>query len=151
MKRSFTTIALTAVLLLTVGVSSSFARNTNNDNDNISVSFRKDFSQAELLSTSTVSDYTKVTFKMNGAVLTAFYSNKGELIAITHNITVSQLPLTLMMQVKKTYGNYWISDLFELNTNGETNYYITLENADKKITLRSSENTWEQFSKATKE
>ena len=151
MKRSFTTIALTAVLLLTVGVSSSFARNTNNDNDNNSVSFRKDFSQAELLSTSTVSDYTKVTFKMNGAVLTAFYSNKGELIAITHNITVSQLPLTLMMQVKKTYGNYWISDLFELNTNGETNYYITLENADKKITLRSSENTWEQFSKATKE
>jgi hypothetical protein len=151
MKRTFTTIAFAAALLLTVGVSSSFARNTNNDNDNVNAYFRKDFSQAELLSTSTVNDFTKLTFKMNGAVLIAFYSNKGELIAVTHNITLSQLPLTLMMQVKKNYGNYWISDLFELNSNGETHYYITLENADKKITLRSYENTWDSFSKATKE
>jgi hypothetical protein len=151
MKRTFTTLALAAALLLTVGVSSSFAHNTGNGNDNINTSFRKDFSQADLLSTSTNDNYTKFTFKLNGAVLTAFYTNKGELLAITHNITSTQLPLTLLLQIKKNYADYWISDLFELNANGDTNYYITLENADKKVTLRSSENTWESFSKTAKE
>ena len=138
-------------LLLTVGVSSSFARSTNNDNDNVTAYFHKDFSTAELLDSKSTGNYTKLTFKMNGMVLTAFYSNKGELLAVTHNITSSQLPITLLMQVKRTYGSYWISDLFELNSNGDSNYYITLENADKKITLRSNDNNWEVFSKTTKE
>jgi len=55
------------------------------------------------------------------------------------------------MQVKRNYSDFWISDLFEVNSNGETNYYITLENADKKITLRSSDNEWNQFSKSPKD
>jgi hypothetical protein len=154
MKRTF---AIITTLLLTVSVSSSFAHSTNNNNSisinngEITAYFHKDFSTAELLDTKSTGDYTKLTFKMNGMVLTAFYSNKGELLAVTHNITSAQLPLTLLMQVKRNYAGYWISDLFELNSNGESNYYITLENADKKITLRSIENNWEAFSKTTKE
>ena len=73
------------------------------------------------------------------------------MLAITHNIKSTQLPLTLLMKVKNDYSHYWISELFELNSHGESNYYITLENADKKITLRSSDNNWEVFSKTNKE
>jgi uncharacterized protein YxeA len=147
MKRIF---VITTALLLTVGVSTSFARSGNNGDDN-NAWLRKDFSQFELLATKTDANYTRFTFKMSGIILTAFYSNQGELLAVTHNIPSTQLPITLLMQVKRDYASYWISDLFELNSHGESNYYITLENADKTITLRSSENNWELFSKTTKE
>jgi hypothetical protein len=158
MKRIF---ALTTALLLTIGVSNSFARsahsggNTNGSNTNgghnNNAWLNKDFSQVELLDTKTDADYTRFTFKMSGIILNAFYSNQGELLAVTHNITSTQLPITLLMQIKGDYANYWISDLFELSSHGQSNYYITLENAEKTITLRSSDNNWEVFSKTTKE
>jgi hypothetical protein len=150
MKRTCTTFALTAALLLTIGVGSSFARNPNNGDDNVNAYFHKDFRQAELMDTKTDADFTRFTFKMSGMILTAYYSNKGELLAITHNIKSTQLPLPLLMQVKNDYSNLWITELFELNSNGESTYYITLENADKKITLRSSDTNWDVFSRSTK-
>jgi hypothetical protein len=151
MKRTITTFALTAALLLTIGVGSSFARTPNNGGGNVNAYFQKDFRQAELLETKVSTDYTRFTFKMNGLIMTAYYSNAGELLAITHNIKSTQLPLTLLMQVKNNYSNFWITELFELNSDGESTYYITLENADRKITLRSSDNNWDVFSKSAKE
>ena len=65
-------IAFAIAILLTVGVSSSFATPTEGRNDAIDASFRKDFKKAELLSTEVRKDYTKLTFKMNDMVLFAF-------------------------------------------------------------------------------
>ena len=141
--------ALTAALLLTLGVSTSFAANTT-DNGGVNASFRKDFKQAELLSTDAGKDYTKVTFKMNGVILSAFYNDNGELLAMTHNITSSQLPINLLMQIKRDHTDCWISDCFEMVSNGETSYYITLENADIKLTLHSNGSDWETYSRTTK-
>jgi hypothetical protein len=87
---------------------------------------------------------------MNCAILNAFYNEKGELLAITHNIRCTELPLTLLMQIKQYYTNYWITDCFEIDTNGTTNYYITVENSDTKLTLRSNESDWETYSRITK-
>lgn len=151
MKRTFATIALTAALLLTAGLGSSFARNTTNDNDNIDAYFHRDFKQAELISTNAGVGYIKVTFKMSSMILTAYYSNSGELLAVTHNITSTQLPIQLLIPVKRDYSDYWISDLFEYDANGSASYFITLENADKKITLRSNEGDWETYNKTTKQ
>jgi hypothetical protein len=151
MKRTITIFTLAAALLLTTGIGTSFARSTNNGGGNVNAYFHKDFRQAELIDTKTNPDYTRFTFSMSGMILTAFYSNNGELLAVTHNITSTQLPLTLLMKVKRNYSSFWISDLFELNSNGESTYYITLENADKTITLRSSDNDWNVFSRSTKE
>jgi hypothetical protein len=150
MKRSFNQIALTFALLLTLGVSTSFAANTT-DNGGVNASFRKDFKQAELMSTDAGKDYTKFTFKMNGAILYAFYNENGELLALTHNIRSSELPITLLMQIKRDHSDCWISDCFEIATNGTTSYYITLENADKRLTLRSNGNDWETYTRITKE
>ena len=149
MKRSFNQIALTTALLLTLGVSTSFAA-INTDNGGATVSFRKDFKQAEFLSSETGKDYTKITFKMNGAILFAFYNDNGTLLAVTHNITSTQLPISLLMQIKRNYAEYWITDCFEVDTEGTTSYYITLENADMSLTLRSNANAWETYSKVTK-
>ena len=150
MKSTFSQIALTAALLLTLGLSTSFAATTT-DNGGVTASFRKDFKQAELLSIVDGKDYTKVTFKMNGVILSAFYKDNGELLAVTHNITSSQLPINLLIQVKHNYADCWISDCFEIDANGAASYYITLENANTKLTLHSNGNDWETYSKIAKD
>jgi len=149
MKRSFNQIALIAALLLTLSVSTSFAANTT-DNGGVTASFRKDFKQAEVLSTDPGKDYTKITFKINGAILCAFYSEHGELLAVTHNIRSSDLPINLFMQIKRDYADCWITDCFEFDTNGSTSYFITLENSDTKLTLHSNGADWDTYSRSIK-
>jgi hypothetical protein len=145
-------IALAVALVLTM-VSTSFANTTNDDhNTAVTTSFHKDFKKAELLTTEPGKNYTKLMFKMNDMVLFAFYSEDGQLLAVTRNIKSNQLPINLLLQIKQNYGNYWISDLFEFNCDNSNCYYITLENANSTITLRSSgSDSWDVYTKKTKE
>ena len=151
MSLSIKQLALATVFSLTVGLTSFAATKTNDSGtDAVTASFHKDFKKAELISTEVKKDYTKLTFKMNGMVMFAFYSETGDLLALTRNIQSNQLPIQLLMQVKKDYADYWISDLFEYNGDGVNSYYITLENADTRITLRSNGSDWDTYSKTEK-
>ena len=117
----------------------------------ISTSFRQDFKSAEFISSEAHSKFTKLTFRVNDVVLSAFYAQNGKLIAVIRNILSSQLPINLMMDLKKSYSDYWISELFELNSDGQTCYYVSLENADTKLVLRSnSDNTWDIYQETDK-
>ena len=143
-------LAIAVALLLTVGITSSFATPTDKT-DVIKASFRKDFKKAELMGIEAGDSYNKLTFKMNDMVLYAFYTDNGELLAVTRNIRSTQLPIQLLLDLKRDYANYWITDLFEFNGDGTNSYYVTLENADTSITLRanSSEN-WQLYSRKNK-
>ena len=83
-------------------------------------------------------------------ILFACYSSTGELLALSHNINPSHLPISLLMPVKQKYADYWITDCFEFDANGSASYYIVLENADTKLTLHSVGNEWETQSKIDK-
>jgi hypothetical protein len=143
-------IVFAAALLLTVGISSSFATPTDGGNDAVTASFRKDFKRAEFIQREVGKNFIKFTFKMNDVVMFAFYNENGQLLAISRNIQSSQLPLQLLMQVKKDYGNYWICDLFEYSADGNSCYYITLENADSRVILRSDGADWNLYDKKAK-
>ena len=144
-------IVLAAALLLTVGISSSFATTKDGGNDAATVSFRKDFKKVEVIETHIGKDFIKFTFKMNDVVMSAFYNENGQLLAITRNIQSSQLPLQLLMQIKKDYASYWITDLFEYDGDGTNSYYITLESADYRVILRSNGTEWELYDKKVKQ
>jgi len=144
-------IALTLALLFTVTFSYSFAATpVDSMNGQIEAAFQKDFRSAKLMSTEVHKTFTKVTFKLNDMILFAFYSDNGELLAVIRNILSSQLPIDLMMELKKDYSNYWITELFELNGDGQNCYYVSLENADYKLVLRSTGNDWEVYQKTAK-
>ncbi|MEO5946333.1 MAG: hypothetical protein ABIP79_05915, partial [Chitinophagaceae bacterium] len=44
----------------------------------------------------------------------------------------------LQQSLKKSYDNYWVSDLVEVSKTDGTYYFITLENAYTKLVLKSS-------------
>jgi hypothetical protein len=148
MKRRFLTLAL----LLSVSVSTSFA-NTNEDvvNYKAASSFKREFSQAQEVKWENSRQYVKATFKMNDQLMVAYYSNTGELLGVTRNLTTSQLPINLMADIKKNHKESWITDLFEITANDETNYYITLEDADHTVVLKSlGSYGWTTFKKEKK-
>jgi len=139
-------------LLLSLSISNIFA-NTNEEvvNAKAAISFKKEFSQAQEVKWENSKQYVKATFKLNDQVMIAYYSNAGELLGITRNLTTSQLPINLMAEIKKNHKNAWITDLFEITTNDETNYYITLEDADQTVVLKSlGSYGWTTFKKEKK-
>ena len=140
---------VTMSLLLTLTASFAFT-GTNDVNGEIRTSFKKDFRNAQILSTESHKAFTKLTFKMEGLILSAFYSEGGELLAVTRNILSTQLPMNLMMSLKNDYNSYWITELFEFAGDNDNCYYVSLENADSKVTLRSSGDRWEVYSTVKK-
>jgi hypothetical protein len=113
--------------------------------------FKTEFSCATDAAWTVGKDYYKVTFTMNAQKLFAYYSTTGEFMAVTRFISSFNLPINLQSSLKKSYSNYWISDLFEMANPDGTAYYVTLETADSKIVLKSTDgNKWTLYQKTQK-
>lgn len=142
---------LTLALLITFSISSAFANNTAGVSEKAISSFKKEYVNAKEVKWESTKDYSKATFKMNDQVLFAFYSVDGEFIALSRNIKTSQLPINLSSKLKKSFASYWVTDLFEMASNNETSYYVTIESADHVIILKSGGvNGWEVYKKEKK-
>lgn len=83
---------------------------------------------------------------MDNQILFAYYSLEGDLLAISRYISPDQLPVQLLISLKKDYTGYWISDLFEIHINDDSSYYITLENESQRKVLKSTDSSnWSTF------
>jgi hypothetical protein len=146
MKRTIFTLALSLIL-----GTASFANNDESINQKAVQSFKKEFAQAKEVSWQKAGDLVKATFTLNERVLFAYYNESGDLMAITRNITTDLLPIALQTSLRKDYAGYWVSDLFEMVTGGQTNYYVTLENADHKMVMKSEDfGSWSSYKKERK-
>jgi hypothetical protein len=144
MKKSILTIGA----MLTIALSSAFANNYEGVSQKVKTSFSDNFTTVSNVQWQQDKNFAKATFTMNSQVMNAYYNDNGELMAITRNILSNQLPINLMAGIKKDYSNHWISDLFEIAADNETSYYVTLENADETIILKSNDfNTWSVYKK----
>ncbi len=128
---------LTLAILLALSLS-SFASTIDDANPFVKASFKTEFRNAEVIRWDTQKDFIKATFKMNGSIMFAYYGLDGKLIAVSRNIASTQLPIDLASDLSKNYSSYWITDLFEIDMNGETFYYATIENPDNVTILQSA-------------
>lgn len=139
------------ILTLAIAVSTFNAFATDaNVNEKVLDAFRTEFTSAKEVEWSVNSNYYKATFNYNGKYVFAFYNENGELLGLSRYLSPDDLPIALQKNLTKNYKGYWVSDLFETAKNDATNYYITLENADTKIVLKSSGNSWGVHSKSKK-
>lgn len=142
------------VFLLITGINSAFAANGKEEvNDRIIKSFQKEFAGAQHVQWESAKEFVKATFTLNEQVVYAYYDQDGRLLGVTRNILSGQLPINLLTDLKKSYTTkYWITDLFEMAANNENVYYVTLENSDYKLVLKSNgTNGWEVFKKEKKQ
>ena len=114
-------------------------------------SFKTEFLTAENVEWETGTNYFRAAFSMNGQRVFAFYSVGGELISIARYISSLLLPINLFGSLKNDYSKYWISDLFEVSNSDGLHYYVTLETADTRLLVRSSNGgDWSTYSKHKK-
>jgi hypothetical protein len=145
MKKIFLTLA---IAISSVGL--AFA-----DGEEISAkvlhAFNKEFSAAREITWTVGDTYFQASFIYNNRYISAFYDKGGEMLGLTRYISPDDLPMALQSDLKKNYSVYWISDLFELANENGTAYYITLENADMKMTLKASNGkSWSNYKKVKK-
>lgn len=119
-------------------------------NPSVLKSFEKTFTSASEVYWVSNNEIAIAEFKFNNQYMTAYYSCGGDLLGIKKNLLSSQLPVLLGASLKEQYSNYWISDLMEYGSQGETTYFVTLEDANSRITLKSNHNTWSLFHKVDK-
>jgi hypothetical protein len=138
-------------MMLTMGLTSAFANNEETINQRALSSFKKDFTNAQEVKWESSKDFVKATFTINGQVMFAYYSQTGDLMAVTRNILSSQLPINLLTDLKKSYSTYWISDLFEVSNSTDASYYVTLQSSDHTVVLKSNGMSgWDVYSKQKK-
>lgn len=147
MKKSL--FILTLVLVSFIG--QSFANDESGVSQKVIKNFRSEFVSATDVQWDVKKEFVKVKFTINDQVLYAYYNESGERIAMVRNILSTRLPLILQSELQSKYKNYWISDLFEIAGNG-TEYYVTVENSDSKVTLKATASLgWEFYKKENKE
>lgn len=141
-------------LVLTSFTVTAFADNSNNIRSSASVnkkaisSFEKSFRNAEVISWEVRSNLYKVTFNANGKTMFAYYNAAGDQIAVSRNIHIDQLPLALSGELKEKFSDSWLTDLFEVSSNGETAYFATIENGTFTTIYKSEGTTgWTTFKK----
>ncbi len=143
---------LAAAVLLIVGTTSAFAEKGGGGNEQAVKSLSKSFASAKNVKWEQSKDVLKASFTINDQVLFAYYNNDGELQSVMRNIVSEQLPISLLTNLKTGYADYWITDLYEVAADGQTAYYVTLENADTKLVLKSNaEYNWNVNAKTMKD
>ena len=114
-------------------------------------SFDKNFHRATEVEWERSVAYDKASFLLDNQFMNAYYTPDGELLAVIRNITSDQLPLKLLLDLKKNYSALWVSELIEVVNGSNDEYYITLENGDEKLILKSNANKgWKLYQKIVK-
>jgi len=137
-----------AIALSTLGV---FAGNDADVNPKVLNAFNNEFKTARGVIWNVSTDYYRADFTYNDKYVFAYYSVNGDLLGLSRYITQNDLPMNLQNDLRKSYTGYWISDLFEVANTEGTAYYVTLENADTKLVLKSSDaKYWNRYNKVKK-
>jgi hypothetical protein len=137
-------------LAIAVSTLSAFAGNQE-VNPSVLTAFNNEFKTAQQVEWAAGTNYYRATFTYNEKHVFAYYSFTGELLGLSRYVKLADLPLVLQGEMKNNYADYWISDLFEVANADGTSYYATIEKADTKIVLKSSDaKSWTNFQKTKK-
>lgn len=143
-------IIMIALVLSTLTIS-SFANAITGINEKAQTSFSKSFRHAADVRWEVKDNLYKVTFTTGGKVMFAYYNVDGDQVALSRNLHIEQLPLSLSTDLTSKFENSWITGLFEVSVNNETTYYATLESATHTITLKANGTSgWTTFKKEKK-
>ncbi|HTE25380.1 hypothetical protein [Flavitalea sp.] len=119
-------------------------------NKKLTETFTKHFSAAQSVSWNQVAMITTANFIWDGQYLAAHFSPDAKMLGISKNVAVTDLPLNMNLELRSYFEKYWISDIFEYATPGSDAYYVTLENADSKLVLKSEGGAFQVYKKSPK-
>lgn len=143
---------MTALALFLITLTGSAFANTTEVNPKVIKAFNSEFISASEVNWTIGEGYYKASFTLNSKYVFAYYTPDGSFLGLTRYMATSELPMMLQTSLKKDYADYWISDLFEVARNGGSAYYLTVEDAENVVILKSSgASDWVVFKKTKKQ
>lgn len=90
-------------------------------------------------------------FKQQDQDITVAYTPKGELFAVVRQVALSDLPVAIQQSLKENYSDCTVdANISELNMQGETSYYVTVDNKNSTRLLKFYEEGQDELVKKTK-
>lgn len=126
MKKIILSLTLSAALLGSVAVYAA----DKTPNMIVKQAFTREFSQVKDVEWTTISKegVYQATFTFNNESLQAFFTEEGEFLGTTRQVTKSQLPILVVTALDKQYAGDRIATIFEYSQSNGVAYYITLIN-----------------------
>ncbi|MEO6456167.1 MAG: hypothetical protein ABIN97_18975 [Ginsengibacter sp.] len=101
--------------------------------------FEKTFTTATDVEWKKINEFYLASFKLNSQNCTASYNAEGKLMRASRNITLSELPLNILLALQDEYAAYTIDKIVtEVTADGDSNYFIKGENAKHNISIKAS-------------
>lgn len=144
-------IILTAVSFFVA--TSSFAAGPEPENvtPKVKAAFETDFSKATTVSWEKSDDFYFARFVLNGKHVDAAYDEEGRLVGTSRSISSDQMPLSVSLAIVDKYAGYQISaNALELSYEGQTRYYVTIEDGKQIVQLKCLANGDLEVEKKTK-
>lgn len=136
--KKFKTV-LTAIVMLFSA--SALAIPGENVSPKVKAAFATDFAKASKVNWEKSSDFYFASFMLNGVKSEAAYDEEGELVGTSRSISADQMPLNVSLAISEKYAGYQVNkSVLELNFEGRTRYYLTVENEKQSVSLKCFSN-----------
>ena len=142
---------LLVTFLFSISISSLFAADFDEVSKSIMENFQKEFNRAEDIHWTEAGELRKATFRLNGVEMHAYYTENGDKYASAKNVHVTEISEKVMLKIKNQFKNHWITSAFEVEQNGTKTFYVTFENADQKVMVKTNgKNAWTIYDRDSK-
>lgn len=140
MKKIIVSLTLAAAILTTGTLHAA----GNNPNAAVKEAFAKEFAQIKDVKWDVVTKdgngIYQANFTFNNESLQAFFTEEGEFLGTTRQITKSQLPILVTRELDKKYGDAEIRSVYEHSMTDGIAYYITLVTDKGTIVVKAAGN-----------
>ena len=139
-------LILALAVMMTAGLSQAATVKPVDVNRKVVTAFYSAFNQAKNVSWRESANFLIAEFNLNNQVMYAYYKPDGSFIGIIHHLLSTDLPYNLKKSLRKNYSDYWVTDLFKLETDHGAAYYVNLENGTETVLLNTNEyNVWATY------
>jgi hypothetical protein len=130
MKRVF----ISFLLIFSLGSTMAFTGKVKgvDVNDKVKASFSKKFEGAQSVVWKDLGDYQQATFLIDGHLVDAYYNTDSELEGFGRNILKDELPLTVIISLKKHFKDTAEFDnIWEVSNADGASYWLTVKAQNK--------------------
>ena len=131
-------IIITLSMLVTVAVTSVFAKEGTEINQKVLTAFEKDFTAAKNVKWIRDGEYLKATFTLSDMLTDAYYTEEGELLGSARNLLFEQLPLSVIHEFNKRFDESAVLNILEITNVEGTSYRLLVQQGNKKLKIRAN-------------
>ena len=139
----------TALIAVSVSIS-AFAQDVNQIDRKVVNNFEASYGGASNVEWISKENFTVASFIQNEHKVEVFYTADGDFVATTSYVGMEELPSFAKKSVIKKYADYTVTEAFKFKADGETSYFISVENEKENVVLKVKDGSVAVYSKRSK-